>query len=402
MSQSERKDSILKNKLLYTAIIVLAYMFGRCVPLYGINTLAHAEESGDMGNFLIQVISGDVDRRSLFALGISPYMIASILVQMVAAIVKGSGSKSRVSQGKINRMTLALTVIFAFWQAVFRVQDLPFAVDGTAFAVARAVSVLEMITGAVLIVWMADRNRKYGFGGQTILIYINIVDGMMIRLSQYGIKDLMAPLFIAVLVMIIVLVMEGAEKRIPVQRITIHNIYADKNYLAMKLNPVGAMPVMFAAAFLMLPQMLVAGLYYLFPENGAIGWWRENLVLTKPLGIGAYLLILYMLTIGFAMIMLHPGDAAEQLQRGGDSIPNIHAGKDTKRYLSGQLCRISLFSATVMGACLGIPMCLQLNGIMDSALAMFPASVMMLTSMWYNLYQEFLAIRGLDAYKPFI
>lgn len=302
----------------------------------------------------------------------------------------------------MNRITILLTLLFAFFQAVVHVQELDYHAAGTPLILTQTVRIVEMITGAVLILWLAERNKKYGFGGQSVLIYINIIDSMIRTLSRYRWETLLLPILISLAVMTIILLMESTEKRIPVQRISIHNVYADKNYLAIKLNTAGVMPVMFATAFFMLPQLLVSGLSYLFPGNEDVIWWQENLALDRPLGIGIYILILYLLTTGFAMIMINPGDITEQFLKGGDSIPGLHAGRATKRYLVRQICMISFFSATVMSICLGVPMCLQLKGGMESELVMLPASIMMLTSLWYNLYQEFLAVRSFDAYKPFI
>lgn len=402
MRHTAKKESILKDKFLYTAIIILVYLFGRCIPLYGIKKLQYTERSMDVGNMLIQTVSGDADRCSLFALGISPYMIAMILVQFAVAFRKACDSGGRISPKKINRISLVLTVFFASVQALLRMQELPFCVTEELLPSAKAVSFLEMVTGAVLILWLADRNRKYGFGGQTILIYINILDGITAKLGSYSIKVLTVPLLTAVAVIWIILLMENTEKRIPVQRISIHNIYADKNYLAVKFNTVGAMPVMFSTAFFMLPQMLVTLLAWLFPKNNRIAWWQDNLILTRPLGIGVYILILYLLTIGFAVVMISPGEITQQFLKSGDSIPNIHAGRDTRRYLTREICKISFFSATVMSICLGVPMYLQLRGEADTMLSMFPASAMILTSIWCSLYQEFLAVKSFDAYDPFV
>lgn len=81
---------------------------------------------------------------------------------------------------------------------------------------------------------------------------------------------------------------------------------------------------------------------------------------------------------------------------------NLHAGRDTRRYLTRQVLGIGFFSATVMSICLGIPMLLQLKGGIDRELVMFPASVMMMTSLWYSIDQEFKAVKSFETYKPFI
>ena len=164
---------------------------------------------------------------------------------------------------------------------------------------------------------------------------------MASTLGGHGIRELAFPLVLAAELVFIMLMMEGAEFRIPVQRISIHNIYADKNYMAIKSNPVGVMPVMFSTAFFMLPRLLVDLLCFISPQNGNLAWWRDNLVLTKPLGLMIYLAIIYLLTIGFAMLMINPKDTMEQFLKSGDSIVDLHAGRPTRRYIRKTLFRMS-------------------------------------------------------------
>lgn len=396
-----RKESILKYKLLFTALVLLLYLFGKNMPLYGIDLFAYVNRTLDTEALLIQAISGDVFRCSVFALGISPYMMASILVQMVVAC-RSADAKARISPKKKNRISLELTFIFALFQALFRVRELSYAGTGYQLLLAQVVSVAEMVAGAMIILWMADQNKKYGVGGQTALIFVNILDGIAALLTECSPESLVIPLLVSFIVIIFMVVLENAEKRIPLQRISIHNIYADKNYLAIKLNPIGVMPVMFSTAFFMLPQLLVNGLAWLFPGQETILWWQENLVLANPLGVVVYIVILYGLTIGFSRVFLNPSEITEQFLKSGDSLVGIHAGRDTKKYLSRQITWISFFSATMISLCLGIPMALRLNGYMDDSLAALPTSIMMLTGIWSNLYREILAIRDMDAYEPFI
>jgi len=198
------------------------------------------------------------------------------------------------------------------------------------------------------------------------------------------------------------LIMENTEKRIPLQRISIHNIYADKNYLAIKMNPIGVMPAMFSTAFFMLPQLIIAVLLWIFPNNIDLIWWQENMILSEPLGMIVYIVILYCLTIGFSIVFVNPKDVTEQYLKSGDSFENIHAGRDTRRYLAGTIGRISVLSATVMSICLGVPLYLQYRGNIDTSLVMLPSSIMMLTGIWCNLYREAESVKNLEAYKPFI
>lgn len=401
MVQSKKNAGIVKYKFIYTVLILLVYLLGKSLPLYGVDISAYINRNVEAEDLLMQTISGDIYQYSVFALGISPYMVSSIIVQIISTC-RSAESRARISPKKMNRLCLALTLIVAVFQAIVRVQELQFTDMGNMLLLTKIVAVAEMIAGVMMILWLSERNKKYGIGGQTALIFVNIIDGIGTTLKGHEIKSLILPLIVSAIVMIIMVIMENAEKRIPVQRISIHNIYADKNYMAIKLNPIGVMPAMFSTAFFMVPQLLISGLSLLFTENETIAWWQENMALSNPLGIAVYIVILYCLTIGFSRVFINPGEITEQFLKSGDSILNLHAGRDTKRYLSREIGRISFLSATVMSVCLGVPMILQLEGGIDSSLIMLPSSIMMLTGIWCNLYREVVAIKDLEAYKPFI
>ncbi len=399
--QRHNRKSILKYKLLYTFMILLIYILGKNLPLYGVDFSAYSSQKISAESILQQTIGGDMYQCSVFALGISPFMIASILTQMVSAL-RTAEAKARISPKKINRSTLGMTLVFAVVQAVSHANKMQYIVTDHMLWWSKTVVAVELVAGAIFILWLSNQNKRYGIGGQTAIIVVNILDGIMATLAGHDFEQVKIPLLVSALAMFITLIMENTEKRIPVQRISIHNIYADTNYLAIKMNPIGIMPAMFSTACFMLPQMIVTGLVWLFPLNQNLLWWQVNLTLTKPLGILVYILLLYLITIGFSRVFINPREITEQFLKSGDSILDLHAGKDTRKYLSRVIRRIALLSATVMSVCLGGAMLLQLTGDVESSLVMLPASVMMFTGMWCNLSREMAAIRDLDAYKPFV
>lgn len=399
MPQSEQKEKVMKYKLAYTGLILLVYILGKCVPLYGIDVSAYTYEAINAEEVLMQTISGDAYRHSIFALGIFPFMISGLLVQVIMGIRK-LFSKSQVSPKTMNRMSSMMTFAIAILQALVQVTQLKSSVEGKLLQGAKTLAIVEMVTGVMVILWLSKRNEKYGVGGRMVLGLANTLERITTTVLHHSIENLAVPLLISMVVMIIALVMENAEKRIPVQRISIHNIYADKNYMAIKLNPVGVMPVMFSTAVFMLPQLLLSLLGNLFPYHEGILWWRMNMTLSKPLGIVIYILCEYLLTIGFSFLMLSPKDIMEQFLKSGDSIVNLHAGRDTRRYLQGTVWRISLLSATVMGVCIAVPLVLQLRGDIDSTLTMLPSSVMMLTSFWCTIYRELVSLYKYDSCRP--
>ncbi len=398
---SERNESIIKYKLLYSAIILLIYVVGRSIPLYGIDFAHYMNKSNATDELLLQTISGDIYQCSILALGISPYMISNILVQIVSSFIK-TEKRSKISPAKMTRISIGITVVIAMIQAFLRVRELEFAVAGEVLQLTRVIAFIEMVTGAVLIMWLLSRCKRFGLGGQSVLVLVNVIDSIRTMLISYDMDKLMLPMIIALCVMVITVIMENAEKRIPVQRISVHNIYADKNYMAIKMNPIGVMPAMFSTAFFMLPQLVLSLLNILFPKNPHIIWCMDNMSLIKPLGIVTYIVILYILSIGFSRVFINPSNITEQYLKSGDSIVNLHAGKETKKYLSRTINRISFISATLMTVCLVIPIILNVYGYVDGGLVMFPSMSMMLTGLWCSLYREFKAIRDLEAYRPFI
>ena len=398
---SERNESIIKYKLLYSAIILLIYVVGRSIPLYGIDFAHYMNKSNATDELLLQTISGDIYQCSILALGISPYMISNILVQIVSSFIK-TEKRSKISPAKMTRISIGITVVIAMIQAFLRVRELEFAVAGEVLQLTRVIAFIEMVAGAVLIMWLLSRCKRFGLGGQSVLVLVNVIDSIRTMLISYDMDKLMLPMIIALCVMVITVIMENAEKRIPVQRISVHNIYADKNYMAIKMNPIGVMPAMFSTAFFMLPQLVLSLLNILFPKNPHIIWCMDNMSLIKPLGIVTYIVILYILSIGFSRVFINPSNITEQYLKSGDSIVNLHAGKETKKYLSRTINRISFISATLMTVCLVIPIILNVYGYVDGGLVMFPSMSMMLTGLWCSLYREFKAIRDLEAYRPFI
>lgn len=395
----ESKESVLKYKLAYSGIILFVYLIGKNIPLYALDFSAYRENYFNVEELLLQSISGDAFRSSVFALGIFPSMISGFIVQIFMA-VRGLFTKSGISPGKSRRMTVAVTLGIASFQAFTQVREIKFTASAQELPLVQAIAAAEMVTGAILIMWMSDRNSRFGVSGRMVFITVNILERITGILFRQTLDRLAVPLMISAVMMFIMLIMENTEKRIPVQRISIHNIYADKNYMAIKLNPAGMMPMMFATAVFMLPKLIVSLLISFYPHHQGILWWQENLSLTKPFGILIYIVCEYLLTILFAMLMLNPKDISERFLKSGDSIVDLHAGRDTRRYLRGGVWRLSLIGATVMGGCIVTPMLLQAYGGIDSTLAALPTSMMMLIGFSCNMYRECVTYRNYDSCRP--
>lgn len=397
----QEKEHVLIYKILYSAMIMLIYMVGRNIPLYGVDVSYYQNIEVNAQTIMMQAMTGDMQNCSMFILGLWPYMMSSMLIMIVVAIISLDKTK-KISPKKMNRWTLVLALVFSGVQAFGKVQSLVYAESQFPVIVTKCIVFVELITGMLVVMYMCERATKYGIGGRTSVFIVNILEGILTMFIKTTPEKLVLPLIISIAGVVIMLILETTEKRIAVQRVSIHNIYADKDYIAYKLNPTGAMPLMFTSVVFLIPQMICMALEGIAPENQTIKWVADNMTLTKTLGIWVYMAIICILTVLFAFIMLSPGNMADNLLKTGDSILDIYAGKQTKKYLVWNVLALSLFSSVIVAAFQGIPLFLQFGNHIDPSLVMLPCSIMMFTGMWVSLFREAVVYRNMDRYKAFI
>jgi len=395
------KTHELGRRLLFTIMILTVYMVGRSLLLYHIDPAAYELAEQDTQNIMISMISGDRYQYTLFALGIMPYITATLLIWIFMA-VKGAEFRARFSPQKTERYTLIFMIFIAASFAISRADELVFKESALDPQVLRAIAVLEMTIGAIIIYRMAFLNKERGIGGQTPLILVNVLDNLFSTIRRFPWEEISKLLVLCLVMAGVILIMENVMIRIPVQRVSIHNVYAEKSYIAFKLDPIGVMPVMFAVSFFMIPQLIVRFLLILNEDNVTLKLINERMNLTNLSGAAIYLGIIFALNIIFSFIMLSPGEMAEQLQKGGDSIVGVYAGKRTKRYLRRKLLILSVFSGFVLCFLMGIPLRMSLRGEIPSDLALMPATAMILIGIICPLYQEVKAYGKFDSYSFFI
>lgn len=401
MKKEERQKKLLPQKLGYTLGILFVYMLCRRITLYGADLNYYIHRTMDAGGMLEQTIGGDIRSISVFTLGISPFMIASILMMMVSAVMRAN-SKSKISMKKMNKVTLYGTFVIAVVQAVLFINKMHYAVDPDKWVLANIASGTELVAGAMLICWLIDQNKEFGIGQQSALILVNIQESVMVTISSHSAAELRLPILWGVFGMLVMLIMENAEYRVPLQRVSIHNIYSDKNYQAFKLNPIGPMPVMFAVAMFSLIRMLLQlletmlrGIFPLEPVLNAMSF-------TSPVGVAVLLILVYALNLVFSLITINPSEMAENFLKSGDYISNLRSGAKTRRYLMRVVFLLSFISSTVLSVCIGIPLLLQMRGLVDESVGMLPTTMMLLVGLYVGVYREIDTIRSFDSYKTFL
>lgn len=396
-----KKTHELRNRLLFTLMILLVYMAGRNLLLYNVDSAAYQLEELSSQNIVNSMISGDRYQYTLFALGIMPYITANLIMWVWTAL-QGDEARARSSPRKSQQLTFAVMLLLAASFAVSRAEGLIFKESALSLDVLRVIATAEMIVGAVIVYIMATLNRKHGIGAQMPIILVNILDNLVSTIRKYTWEEFSRPLALCSVMAVVILIMEILIIRIPVQRVSIHNEYADKSFIAFKPNPIGVMPVMFAASFFMLPQLLIRLLLRLDESNRTLQGISGRMNLNDGVGVAVYLGIIAVLNILFSFIMLMPGEMAKQLQKGGDSVVGIYAGKKTKRYLQMKLLKLCIFSSCILCLMMGISLGLSLFGEISPDLALFPATGSILAGIGCPLYREVRSYRRFDSYSFFI
>lgn len=391
----------LRNRLLLTILILAIYLVGRSFLIYDVDRAAYQLDELNSQNIILSMISGDRYRYTIFALGIMPYITSSLMIWIYVS-VRGSNFKSRLSPQKMEHYTLTLMLVIAVASAISSAGDLIFRESRFDVQILRVIAVVEMVAGVCVIHKMVSLNKERGIGGQTPVILVNIVDNLISTVQRFTWEELQRPVCLCLIMAGIILVMENVIIRIPVQRVSIHSMYADKSYIAFKLDPIGVMPVMFAASFFMILQLIVNFCLLINEDSLTLRLISEDLNLSGVTGVAVYLGIIFILNVAFSFMMLAPGEMAENLQKAGDSIVNVYAGKKTNGYLRRKLLLLTLFSGCLLCLMMGISLVLALTGKISPELALLPATGMILVGILCPLYREVKAYWKFDSYSFFI
>ncbi|NMF82261.1 preprotein translocase subunit SecY [Nodosilinea sp. P-1105] len=365
----------LRSRLLVTLGLLVLVRLGIFIPVPGIDRAAFAEsiQSGSLGGFvgfLDIFVGGGLSALGIFALGILPFINASIIMQLLTAAIpaledlqKNEGEAGRRKISQITRYValgwaiLQSTLLSSFLLYQFaRVPGIPFVVE----------TVIALTAGSMFVMWVGELITERGIGnGASLLIFLNIVStlprslGQTIELAQSGDRNLVGGVIILMLVFLamivgIVFVQEGT-RRIPIisaRRQVGRKMYIEQsNYLPLRLNQGGVMPIIFASAVLVLPISLTQ--YINNPTFNQIV--NTYLNPTSLVYVGLYLLMILFFSYFYASLVVNPEDMSRNLKKMGASIPGIRPGKATTEYISRILNRLTFLGAIFLGLVAVVP-----------------------------------------------
>lgn len=393
----KEKTHLVRNRCLFSIVIIVIYFVCHRIPLNGIDMSAYDNLGLDLGAVLSLAVNGSSKQCYVMSFGISPYITASLVISILFAM-RSKEARARTSPKAMNYWITALTFIVTLVQSVFYALNLKY-VDRNVMSVLLAI--LELMAGASIAQYLLMKNKKYGVGGFAPIILVNMTETLIGTLMKSSVDALKIPFGISFVMVIIMIFMEMHEKKIPLQRVSVHNVHADKNYLAIKYNPVGFMALMFGSAIFMIPQLIVALIHH-YHKSEIINFLFKNLNMSTVFGMRVYVVMMFLFTVLLSLLFVNPKDLSDDLLQGGDCIENIPAGKPTRRYIRKWVLFFSCLSGLIMCGCLSLCMYLQYKGIVDATVAMLPTTFMMLSGFICSIYLEIRAYRDFDSYKPFI
>ena len=374
----------VRNKIILTLVLLFIYRLGCWLPIPGIDAeaLGMKVEGNNFLSLLSAVSGGALSQGSFLALGVSPYITSSIIIQLLSAVIpswqrlaKEGGADGRK---KISQYTKIAALILAIAQAVgiavgFGTADsLQLTLFGNSKFVCYTFIVLMLTAGAMFTVWLGEKITEIGIGnGMSLLIFVGILSsagtGLMTNFQALGEGGKAAQtaiwqliMFLAVLVAIFALVVfvDGGERKVGVQyakQMKGRKMYGGQStYIPIRVNANGVMPIIFASSILTFPQMLFS-IFWPDATGGFIGWWN------KWIGAGSwvYAVLMALLILAFAyfytMLNFDTEQISRQIQQNGGFIQGIRPGKPTAQYLDGINKKITLFGAIFLAFMALIP-----------------------------------------------
>ena len=355
----------LRKKIIYTFGMLLVYRLLCVIPVPGIDigTVAAAVKDYSILDFMNMMTGGSFQNMSIMAMGITPYINSSIILQLLTVAVPSLEKLAKEGpegRKKITEWTRSLPVVLAFIQAV----GLVFAMRANSYGgIWYIVIGISMAAGTALAMWIGERITENGIGnGISLLIMAGVVSNMFnwgrqaivgVAAGTVGILPVLVVVIAFVAMIVVITYVDMGERRIPVQyakRMVGRKMYGGQStHIPMKINSTGVMPLIFGFAILQFPATVFA----FFPTSGINMWWSsfQN-------GIW-YQIVLAVLIIAFTYfytsITFNPIDISKNMQQNGGIIPGIRQGRATSDYLAKVSGRLTLFSALFLAVLATIP-----------------------------------------------
>lgn len=392
----------LRHRILFTLAILSFYAIGTGITITWaapwIQTLM-----GDLGFLgIFNLMSGGgFDKFSIFGLGVTPYINASIITQLLTMDIipyfKELKEQGYVGRQKINRITRYLGIIIAFIQAfvltkfVLQVTDITEIIKIT----------LIMTAGTSFLLWLGDEMTNKGVGnGQSLLIMSSIILSLPATMQTVWSTFITSGtytgwvgyLLLAVYILVYVLVILGvvwitlAERRIPIQYAnkTITSYQSKESYLPLRINYAGVMPVIFASMLLTIPSIIVN----VIGNTDAIDFINNYIMYTSPTGFAIYIALIIFFSYFYTFMAMNPEEMSKDLNKSGAYIPGVRPGEETAKHISKIVSRLTLVGSIFIAVLAGMPILISNISGLDKSVAIGGTGILIVVGVAIETYKQ--------------
>lgn len=394
---STNKD--IRKRIGFTLMCLFIFIVGTTIPVPGVTSLKNVD-FGDLAN---AITGGSLRQFSIFALGVMPYISATIITSLLQMDIipyftelRDSGPAGRQ---KINQINRYLGIGIAFIEGF----AMSFALVNDATAIDYLRITLILTAGTAFLLWMGDQMTQKGIGnGISLLImagilatipktFIDTFKALILDNPSLFLGIIEYILFILVYVAIIIAVVfvQESERRIPIQysNQTNSSYGAKQNYIPFKLNSANVMPVIFASVIFTVPTF-IAGL--MKSENGFVTFVNKYVTYTTPTGFIIYIVLIFAFSFFYTFIQVNPEELAKNLSRQGGYIPGVRPGKETIKYIKTVLSRITLVGAVFISVIAGLPIIVSsfMSTNLPSSVSIGGTSILIIVGVALETYRQ--------------
>lgn len=432
------KNKDVRERILFTLMMFLVFRIGSNITVPGVELTSSLGDT-DVLSLMNLLGGGALQNFSVFALGVSPYITSSIIVELLSKDVLPAltelSKQGQSGRKKIEMATRYLTLVLGAVQAygiIVTMQNsevISFTEELTFWVYAKII--LYLMAGSMLVMWMADQITEKGVGnGVSMIIFAGIVSALPSQIisatSYYFVNELVTEksriiagalklgLYLVTLVLIIVFVtfIEKSIRKIPVQHSgtggALNAKVNNTSFLPMKINSAGVIPVIFASSIMMAPAVIISFAVENYTSNETITnvlnifnqaaltemKWFDGSTWYMPWGLIIYIFLIFVFSFFYSNLTINPEQLAEDFQKSGSYIPGVRPGNETHRYVKRVLNRVTLLGASALTIIAAFPVVLTLLEIVPSSLALGGTGMIIVVGVSSETYKQ---IEGLIA-----
>ena len=395
------KVKMVRNKILFTIFILLVFRIGTHITVPGINVKS-LEQMGELPFLnMLNLVSGNAMRNfSVFSMGVSPYITASIVVQLLQMDILPKfvewGKQGEVGRRKLNQATRYISLFLAFVQSIGITAGFN-TLSSVALVKTPNVQTYLLIgailtTGSMVVTWLGEQITDKGFGnGVSMIIFAGIISSIpsaittiyedfFVNVRSSAITN--SYIFVGILIVAVLAIVffttfiQQAEYKIPIQYTKLVQGAPTSSYLPLKVNPAGVIPVIFASSITTIPSTILP----FFSKVTWLSHLQGLLSYNTPSGMITYAILIILFSFFYTFVQVNPEKTAENLQKNGSYIPSVRPGRETEKYMSSLLKRLATIGAVFLAFISLAPIAAQQFMHLTSSIALGGTSLLILIS----------------------